>query len=179
MKLRLWGGHRWRWSLFGGAAGLLLFYGFHLVPHRPLSTGIPSSLAILAADGALLRLTRADDGQFRLWTPLPDIAPALVESTLLYEDRAFRWHPGVNPAALVRAASRTYLRGGPRQGGSTLTMQLARRLWGIDSQRVSGKLRQILGALWLELRYSKKELLEATSTSLRSAGTSRASARRA
>jgi len=145
------------------ALGLLalVFYSFHLLPHRPLADRFPSSVAVLAADGTLLRLTLAEDGQYRLWTPLPEIAPALVQATLLYEDRAFRWHPGVNLAALVRAVSQTYLRGGPRQGGSTLTMQLARRLYGIDSQRVWGKLQQIAGALYLELRYSKRELLEA------------------
>jgi penicillin-binding protein 1C len=51
--------------------------------------------------------------------------PTLVEAVLLKEDRWFYWHPGVNPAALVRGAFRTYIDGG-HQGGSTVTMQLAR-----------------------------------------------------
>jgi penicillin-binding protein 1C len=160
---RFFGGPRRKRRRLALALGALLivFYGSHLVPHRPLGEGIPGSRAVLADDGTLLRLTLASDGQYRLWTPLAEIAPGLVEGTLLYEDRFFRYHPGVNPAALLRAAGRTYLRRGPRQGGSTLTMQLARRLYGIDSQRFTGKVRQILRALWLELRYSKDEILEA------------------
>ena len=52
------------------------------------------------------------------------MSPALVDAFLLKEDRWFYWHPGVNPVALARAAVRTY-GGGGRQGGSTITMQLA------------------------------------------------------
>src|SRR5437773_400880 len=51
--------------------------------------------------------------------------------------------------------------GGRRRGGSTITMQLARRLYGLDSRTVPGKLRQIAAAIWLELRYSKRDILEA------------------
>ena len=69
--------------------------------------------------------------------------------------------PSPPPLALLRGATRTYLRGDRRVGGSTLTMQLARRLWNIDSRRVPGKLVQLLRALQLEAQYSKREILEA------------------
>jgi penicillin-binding protein 1C len=92
--------------------------------------------------------------------PLFDISPTLVEAFLLKEDRWFYWHAGVNPIALVRAGVRTY-RTGVRQGGSTLTMQLARLIYRLNTRTPSGKLRQIGIALWLEARYSKRELLEA------------------
>ena len=64
------------------------------------------------------------------------------------------------PISLVRAASATYS-GGMRQGGSTITMQLARLLYGLNTRTVSGKLKQMALAIGLELRYSKRELLEA------------------
>src|SRR5262245_37455873 len=118
------------------------------------------STAVYAERGELLRLTAAADGQYRLWTPLDQIAPSARQAVVLYEDRGFFWHPGVNPIALARGAVRGAL-GGRRQGGSTLSMQLARRLDGIDSRTPAGKLRQIAGAMWLELRYSKHEILEA------------------
>ena len=92
--------------------------------------------------------------------PLSEISPALVDAFLLKEDRWFYWHPGVNPVALVRAAFRTYSRR-LRQGGSTLTMQLARLIYRVNTRTPAGKLRQIAAALWLEARYSKRELLEA------------------
>src|SRR5262249_23090374 len=108
----------------------------------------------------LLRVTRAADDQFRLWTPLSATSPSLVDAFLLKEDRWFYLTPGINPVALARAGVRTS-RGGVRQGGSTVTMQVARMIYRLNTRTVRGKLRQIGAALWLEARYSKRELLEA------------------
>lgn len=131
-----------------------------LWPREPLATRISSSTAIFDRQGRLLRLTLASDHQYRLWTPLQDISPEVIEALLLHEDRHFYLHPGFNAAALVRAAVSTYS-GGPRVGGSTITMQLARLMDGLNTRTVSGKLAQIVRAVELELRYSKRELLEA------------------
>lgn len=143
--------------------GAVLFTALILLrvwPHAPLRDRFPISTTVWSADGQLLRVTRASDDQYRIWTPLSDIAPAVVDAFLLKEDRWFYWNPGVNPIALARAASRTY-RGGVRQGGSTVTMQLARLTYRLDTKSPAGKLRQVAAALWLEARYSKRELLEA------------------
>jgi len=143
------------------AALVVLPIGARVIPHAPLRGRLPLSAAVLARDGSLLRLTLAADGQYRRWTPLEEISPLLVEATLLYEDRHFYRHIGVNPIALVRAARATYAGGTRRIGGSTLTMQLARRLWSISSRTPSGKLLQIVRALQLEAQYSKHDILEA------------------
>ncbi len=129
-------------------------------PRPPLSARIPSSTAVVAADGRLLRLTMASDQQYRLWTTLEKVSPEFVDALLLHEDQHFYDHVGVNPVSLVRAASTTYS-GGMRQGGSTITMQLARLLYGLNTRTVRGKLKQIALAVGLELRYSKHDLLEA------------------
>lgn len=139
---------------------VVILLGLRLWPAQPLSQLEPSSREVLAADGSLLRLTLADDGQYRLWQDLKDISPVMVKVMLLKEDRYFYYHPGINPAALIRASFATYING-DRQGASTLTMQLARRIYGINSRTVLGKLEQILAAFWLEVRYSKRDLLEA------------------
>lgn len=146
----------------GLAGGLLLaaVAACRFLPHPPLASFAPSSTAVLAADGSLLRLTLAADGQYRLWSPLADIPVPLQEAVKLQEDQWFAWHPGINPIALLRGAWATYS-GGHRQGGSTLTMQLARLLYRLDTRHPSGKLRQICLALWLELRYSKAAIFEA------------------
>ena len=138
----------------------LLLVVARLTPRVPLSTRVPLSRAVYARGGELLRVTLADDDQIRLWTPLSAISPLAVRATLLYEDRWFRFHPGVNPLSLGRAV-RSLFSGGRRVGGSTITMQLARRLYDIDSRQATGKLKQILAALWLEARYGKDEILEA------------------
>ena len=131
-----------------------------LWPHDHLAQRISLSTTVWSADGELLRVTLASDDQYRLWTPLSQMSPALRRAFLLKEDRWFYWHPGVNPTALVRAAIRTWL-GSGRQGGSTLTMQLARLLYRQNTRTPWGKVRQIGAALWLEARYSKHEILEA------------------
>ena len=131
-----------------------------LLPHAPLKNRVPLSTAVWSADGELLRVTLASDDQYRLWTPLSQTSPAVVDAFLLKEDRWFYWHPGVNPWAAARAGFRTW-RGGERQGGSTLSMQLARLIYGLRTRTIPGKLRQMADALWLEARYSKRELLEA------------------
>lgn len=143
------------------AALITVRFGARLLPHAPLRARIPLSTAVTARDGTLLRLTLAPDGQYRRWTPLEQVSPLLVRATLLYEDRHFNRHFGVNPIALVRAALSTYGGGARRIGGSTLTMQLARRMWSIPSRTPSGKLMQILRALGLEALYSKHDILEA------------------
>jgi penicillin-binding protein 1C len=140
---------------------LLALGAMRFVPHPALSSRVPLSTAVTAADGTLLRLTLASDGQYRLWTSLDRVSPLLIEATLLYEDRHFSYHPGVNPVAIARAAVATYVSGGRRIGGSTITMQLARRLGSLSSRTFSGKLIQIARAIELEARYSKREILEA------------------
>lgn len=138
------------------SAGVFL----RLLPKPLLATYFPSSRMVSAANGELLRLTLASDQQFRLWTPLEQIAAPLQEAVLLYEDRYFYWHPGVNPWALLRA-SVTTVSGVRRVGASTISMQLARRIYHIDSRSLLGKLEQLARALYLELRYSKHDILEA------------------
>ncbi len=127
----------------------------------PLLSPYSFSRRVSDRDGKLLRLSLARDDTYRVWTPLEQMSRDLVDATQLYEDRWFYVHPGVNPVALVKAAVSTYVTGERRRGGSTLTMQLARLRYGIDSRTVPGKLSQIARAVQLELTYSKHDLLEA------------------
>ncbi len=62
----------------------------------------PLSTVVEAADGTLLGARVAADGQWRF--PPPDNLPEKYIICLInYEDRFFRWHPGVNPVAVVKA----------------------------------------------------------------------------
>jgi len=142
------------------AALTLLFVLVRFFPHEPLSKRIPLSTAVWSSDGELLRVTLASDEQYRLWTPLSQMFPELVDAFLLKEDRWFYWHPGINPVSIVRAGFRTW-RGPGRAGGSTLTMQVARMIYRLNTRTLGGKLYQIAAALWLEARYSKRDLIEA------------------
>jgi penicillin-binding protein 1C len=150
-----------RWLLLLVSVLLLAVVVLRHLPKPPLSAGIPFSTAVYDKDRRLLRLTLADDEQYRLWVPLHEVSPTLIEAVLLHEDRHFYHHFAVNPVALGRAIWMTYGSGERRVGGSTISMQVARMKYHLYSRSAVGKLRQIVRALWLELRYSKAEILEA------------------
>ncbi|MBK5144364.1 penicillin-binding protein 1C [Budviciaceae bacterium BWR-B9] len=149
-------------NLLMGVFLLALFcIGFRLWPHPPLSQGLPLSTAYYDRQGTLLRFSLANDDRYRLWTKLEDISPLVVEGIQLHEDRWFKYHPGFNPYSLIRGFWVSYISGGRQQGGSTLTMQLARMHWQLNTKTPQGKLVQIVRAIQLELSYSKHDILEA------------------
>jgi penicillin-binding protein 1C len=132
-----------------------------LVPKPHLLDETSFSPCYVDRNGKLLRLVLADDDRYRVYMPLEKISPELVEMTLLHEDRYFHEHAGFNPIALVRA-SWADLRGqGKLLGASTITMQLARLHYHLNTRTVFGKLAQIVAAIHLECHCSKHEILEA------------------
>ena len=146
-------------ALFGIAACVLLAWA--VLPKPALYGDIGFSTLVTDRDGRPLKLVPATDGRYRLFTPLDDIAPAAREGTLLYEDRRFYRHVGVDALALARAAWTTYVRRSRVIGGSTITMQLARLRFDLDTRTVVGKLVQCARAVQLERHYAKNEILEA------------------
>ncbi|MEM6639450.1 MAG: penicillin-binding protein 1C [Pseudomonadota bacterium] len=151
---------RRRW-LFGAlpvfvAGGALIFS-----PKPDLTPSGGYATAVLDRHGALMRLNLAPDDRLRLPVSLPDVAPAVVTATVLYEDRHFRTHPGINPASVLRAAWTTYVSRERAIGASTLTMQLARMHYDLETRSVRGKLVQMARALQIERHYNKDEILEA------------------
>ncbi len=142
------------------AALLLALLALDLAFPLPEPTATAPTLTVLAADGTPLRSWASDDGAQRHPTPPEAVSPRYLQALLHYEDRWFHWHPGVNPAALARAAWQWARHGRIVSGGSTLTMQVARL---VDEQAagrsVPAKLRQIARALQLELHLSKHEIL--------------------
>ncbi len=152
---------RWLRLLLAAGAVALAMIAIDRWPHPPLSAHVPTSSAVFDARGTLLRLTLADDDKYRLWIPLDQQPQALIDAVKLQEDQWFDWHPGFNPVSLARGAWTSYVARDGRQGGSTLTMQLARLVTRSDTRTVAGKVRQVVQAAWLELRYSKREILEA------------------
>lgn len=129
-------------------------------PKPPLLDGVAFSPVVLSADGQLLRMGLTEDEKYRVRVALHDVAPEAVNAVLLYEDRHFYRHPGVNPLSLLRAAF-SMLGGSRRMGGSTITMQVARLRLGLTTDTLPGKLEQMLRALQYERHYDKNEILEA------------------
>lgn len=117
-----------------------------------------AGLVVVAADGSPLRSWPSTDGVWRYPVQPEQVSPRYLQALLTYEDRWFYYHPGVNPAALLRAAFQWIRHGRIISGGSTLTMQVA-RIIDPPGRTIGGKLRQILRALQLEARLSKREIL--------------------
>lgn len=142
------------------AAVLLLILALDFTCPLPQPTADAPTLTVLAADGSPLRSWASDDGAQRQPTTPEAVSPLYLQALLHYEDRWFRWHPGVNPAALARAAWQWARHGRIVSGGSTLTMQVARLVDDKAAGRsLPAKLRQIARALQLELHLSKREIL--------------------
>ena len=135
--------------------------GVAVVPKPHLLDETSFSPCYVDRNGKLLRLGLADDDRYRVFVPLERISPQLVEMTLLHEDRYFHEHAGFNPVALGRAMWADARGQGRRLGASTITMQLARLHYHLNTRTVAGKLVQIVAAIHLECHCSKHEILEA------------------
>ncbi len=140
---------------------LLIAVAILAIPRPELLRYQSTSRAFFDRQGRLLRLTLADDDRYRLQVPLKNIAPELRDATLLYEDQDYYRHPGVDPLALLRAFWSSFIVRTRPVGASTITMQVARLRWHLQTRSLSGKLVQILRALQLSRHYSKDEIFEA------------------
>jgi penicillin-binding protein 1C len=118
------------------------------------------SMAVYDEHHRLLRLSLTPDQKYRLFVPLKSISPLLQQATILQEDKYFYDLPGVNFVALAKAAFKTYVMH-HRQGASTITMQVARLAFHLNTHHLLGKIEQIIRALQIEWHYSKPQILEA------------------
>ncbi|MEZ5055830.1 MAG: transglycosylase domain-containing protein [Saprospiraceae bacterium] len=142
--------HPLKWSFLGL---LLLFWLFSLP--SPLFED-PYSLVLEDAEGKLLSAKIAEDGQWRF--PAPETIPTKFEKAILtFEDKRFRYHPGVDPISFGRAIIQNLKAGKVVSGGSTLTMQVIRLSRKGKSRTIWEKIIEVWLATRLELTHSKDE----------------------
>lgn len=127
------------------------------LPDRLDETG---SLVVLYADGSVAHTTLSTDDKWRIEVELDEVDPRYVSALIQLEDERFWHHPGVDPVAVVRALGQDLWHGEIVSGASTLTMQLA-RLLEPRPRTVRSKLVEMARAVQLEIRLSKREVLEA------------------
>ncbi len=130
--------------------------------------GLPSARDIRAARYVEATILYTHDGEplstysdkNRTWVPLDSIAPVMVDALVATEDHRFFEHGGIDLRRLFSSAGRTLA--GDAQGGSTITMQLARNAFTAlqDDFVLTRKLREWLLALSIEGRYRKEDILE-------------------
>ncbi len=148
------------WLWLGPILAFLALWALDRVypPPLPDATGSAARL-VLDRHGRPLRAFADERGQWRHPVSLDEVAPDYLEALIRYEDGRFAHHLGIDPLALLRASAQALRYGRIVSGGSTLTMQVARLLEDLPHS-LGGKLRQMLRALQLERRLSKREILE-------------------
>lgn len=135
----------------------VLFAGWLCCLPRDLFKGTPYATVVTDRGGELLGARIAADGQWRF--PPCDTVPERYATALIqFEDRHFRWHPGVDPLALVRALWSNLRQGHVVSGGSTITMQVVRMSRGKERTLWQKGAEAVL-ATRLEARLSKDEIL--------------------
>lgn len=146
-----------RWFV-GALAVLLTLFALDLALPPPLKRGRVVSPVVLDRDGVWLRAFATPDEKWRLQARLDEIDPEFVRRVVAIEDARFWAHPGADPLALARATV-SYVRAGRVvSGGSTITMQLA-RLLEPRPRTAPSKLIEIVRAVQIERRLSKREIL--------------------
>ncbi|KIG10649.1 Peptidoglycan glycosyltransferase [Burkholderia sp. MR1] len=142
---------------------LCLLYVIVLIPFTPgirdiRKAKVDQPAQIYSADGKLLAEFKPTH---REWVSLKQISPNVVDALIATEDRRFHEHHGIDWRRTASAALHTF--SGNRQGGSTLTQQLARNLYPDEvgrSQTLTRKLKEAITAFKIEAVYSKDEILE-------------------
>ncbi len=139
--------------------GCILFFTlFHwLVMPRQLFRDSTSTV-LLDKNGALLGARIAADGQWR-FPETDSLNEKFITCLIQYEDKRFYRHLGVDPIAILRACKHNMSGNGRREGGSTLTMQVARMARGNQPRTVWNKIVEIFWAIDIELTHSKEEIL--------------------
>jgi len=150
--------------IFGGFVGffflVVLFYIYPFLPQIDNLQNIVAaqSSVILDREGNVLYTIHGEEN--RKTVSLADIAANIVHATLAIEDDQFYNHPGIDIAAILKAAcSQIHLCGTPR-GGSTLTQQFVKNAFLSSERTYTRKIREIILALELERRYTKDQILE-------------------
>ena len=156
-RIVYWGAVLALWGVIAGI-GVVIWIGAHLPPIEQLEIPKrPPSVLILGTNGATLA-TRGDMGGAAV--PLAELPAYVPNAFIAIEDRRFYSHFGIDPLGIFRAIVGDILRRGASQGGSTLTQQLAKNLFLTQERTLSRKAQEAVLALWLEHKYSKKQILD-------------------
>ncbi|MFI4975627.1 MAG: transglycosylase domain-containing protein [Caulobacterales bacterium] len=152
------------WTLVLGVWGLIFVVGFLAV----FATDLPDtsklndvkrqpSISYLDRSGALVSVRGSQESPPVDLDQLPPYVPAAF---VAIEDRQFYHHFGFNPWGMLRSEIYNLSHpGGPLRGGSTITQQLARNLFLTPTQSYRRKAQELILAVWLEMKFSKKQIL--------------------
>jgi penicillin-binding protein 1A len=171
------GGEPRRGSFAGRLAKGLLIWGFAVLLLAAIgltaavlvtARSLPSYDRLKSSQAGQMIVVRADDGSeivtlgpsYGKWIPIDRMPKVMQDAMISVEDRRFRDHWGVDPIGIARSVVVRVQKGHWRQGGSTITQQLARNTFLNSSRTFDRKIREIVLALALETKFSKDQILE-------------------
>ncbi|MES1245863.1 MAG: PBP1A family penicillin-binding protein [Acidobacteriota bacterium] len=144
----------------GEAGGLLADIGVSGNRVRSLKADGRKTEAVILEPPLLASFYGPDLNERRPVT-LAEMPEFVSQSVLAAEDDNFYAHPGVSPTGIARALWVNLKDGGVAQGGSTITQQLVKNLYLTSKRSLTRKAKEAWIAVLLDLRYSKKSILEA------------------
>ena len=151
------------WGAVIGVWGLIFLVAFFAV----FATDLPDvsklndvtrqpSISYLDRSGALIAVRGSQYAPPVDLDKLPDYVP---KAFIAIEDRRFYYHPGFDPIGISRAMVKNISCWCVAAGGSTITQQLARNLFLTLDQTPRRKAQELILSLWLEMKFTKKEIL--------------------
>jgi penicillin-binding protein 1A len=144
------------WGFVALGAGLV-WYGWDLPDiDDAIAEGRRPAATVLASGGE--RIVSFGD-VFGMPVQAHELPAHLKQAVIATEDRRFYDHPGIDPIGIARALVTNITAGGVRQGGSTLTQQLAKNLFLSSERTIRRKVQEVLLALWLEQKFTKDQIL--------------------
>ena len=150
---------RWRYFVYGFSA-LLLVTLLWLVITAPLGRALEPlddpAILLLSQEGVPIAKRGAIKDEPVEIARLDPLTPAAF---IAIEDRRFRRHWGIDPRAIGRAMVTNMSAGGVRQGGSTITQQLAKTSFLSSDRSYKRKAQEVIIAFWLEAWLTKDEIL--------------------
>ncbi|MBU2091955.1 MAG: transglycosylase domain-containing protein, partial [Alphaproteobacteria bacterium] len=162
-RSRLRAALHWRNLLLAATTGLAVlllvlgYFAFTLPLPETLSKERPDlSLTLRAADGERFGARGEMHGEYLTVAQMP---PEMAQAIVAIEDRRFYEHIGIDIWGIGRAAMTNVAAGGIRQGGSTLTQQLAKMRFLTPERSFKRKIQEAMLALWLESRLTKDQIL--------------------
>ena len=149
----------WKWGFYA-FAGLILVTLIWLIVTAPLSRALepledPAMLLLSAEGKPIARRGAIKDRP----VTIAELDPLTPNAFIAIEDRRFRRHWGIDPRAIGRAMIANAQAGGVRQGGSTITQQLAKTSFLSSDRSLKRKAQEVIIAFWLEAWLTKDEIL--------------------
>lgn len=140
-----------------GLAAVFAYFASDLPDTSALwNEGGARRVTLLAADGAPIIMQGVSQGAPVRLASLP---PHVPNAVLAVEDRNFYHHFGANPVSIIRALIVNANEGAVRQGGSTITQQLAKNVFLSNDRTMKRKIQELMLAVWLERKFTKDEIL--------------------